>query len=74
MDHIYFISGQFRRRQQTLEAKVSVLENMWVKLKGKLISKNTEIGGKKTRDMINEIIKIDPAIKFAALKEFVLSC
>jgi hypothetical protein len=47
---------------------------MWIKLKGKLISKNTEIGGKKTKDMINEIIKIDPKIKFAALKEFVLSC
>ena len=47
---------------------------MWIKLKGKLIVKNTEIGGKKTRDMINEIILIDPKIKFAALREFVLAC
>lgn len=43
-------------------------------MKGKLISKNAEIGGKKTKDMINEIIRVDPAIKFAALKEYVLAC
>jgi len=54
-----------------LEAKVCVLENMWTKLTGKLISKNIEIGGKKTKDMIDEIIKIDPAIIKAALTEFI---
>ena len=46
---------------------------MWTKLKGKLISKNSEIGGKKTKDMINEIIQINPAVRKAALRELVMA-
>ena len=39
-----------------------------------MISKNAEIGGKKTKEMIDEIIKVKPNIKYAALKELVRQC
>jgi hypothetical protein len=32
------------------------------------------MGGKKTKEMLNEIIKIDPAIRRAALAEYIGAC
>ena len=46
--HIEFIQKTFMNRNICIDAKVEILENMWIKLQGKLIQKNTEIGGKKT--------------------------
>ena len=46
--YIEFIQKTFINRNICIDAKVEVLENMWLKLQGKLIQKNSEIGGKKT--------------------------